>query len=58
MIYSIIIGDLFTDLAAAAGLTHVGPVAVTRTAVIVATHAAGLLPLCLLRSFGVLSYAR
>ena len=39
MIYSIIIGDLFTDLAAAAAVAHVGPVPVTRRA---ATAAAPL----------------
>lgn len=57
LIYSIIIGDLFNDLAITAGVSEVAGIAVTRTSIIVATHAFGLLPLCLLRSFSFLSYA-
>ena len=57
LIYSIIIGDLFNDLAITAGVSQVAGIAVTRTSIIVAAHLFGLLPLCLLRSFSFLSYA-
>lgn len=57
LIYSIIIGDLFNDLAITAGISSIGGIAVTRTSIIVASHVFGLLPLCLLRSFSWLSYA-
>jgi sodium-coupled neutral amino acid transporter 11 len=57
LIYSIIIGDLFNDLAITAGISQIGGIDVTRTSIIVATHLFGLLPLCLLRSFSWLSYA-
>lgn len=57
LIYSMIIGDLLTDLAVTFGISAFCGVPVTRTSIIVACHAFGLLPLCLLRSFSVLSYA-
>eukprot|EP00281_Chroomonas_sp_CCMP1168_P024784 CAMPEP_0206238452 /NCGR_PEP_ID=MMETSP0047_2-20121206/14827_1 /ASSEMBLY_ACC=CAM_ASM_000192 /TAXON_ID=195065 /ORGANISM="Chroomonas mesostigmatica_cf, Strain CCMP1168" /LENGTH=515 /DNA_ID=CAMNT_0053662997 /DNA_START=70 /DNA_END=1618 /DNA_ORIENTATION=+ len=57
LIYSMIIGDLFTDLAATAGITKLAGVAVNRNSIIFTSHLFGLLPLCLLRSFKVLSYA-
>ena len=49
MIYSIIVGDLFTDLAAAAGVSSLIGIPLTRPVILLLTHAFGLLPLCLLR---------
>lgn len=57
LIYSMIIGDLFTDLAITAGITQIAGIAVNRNSIIIFSHLFGLLPLCLLRSFTMLSYA-
>mmetsp|Transcript_3314 Transcript_3314/g.7989 ORF Transcript_3314/g.7989 Transcript_3314/m.7989 type:complete len:377 (-) Transcript_3314:1791-2921(-) len=57
LIYSMIIGDLFSDLAITAGVSQVAGVAVNRNSILFVAHLFGLLPLCLLRSFTFLSYA-
>jgi len=61
LIYSIIIADLTVDLCTTAGVKSLvvagTEVALSRTNIILASHIFGLLPLCLLRSFTVLSYA-
>mmetsp|Transcript_10809 Transcript_10809/g.36378 ORF Transcript_10809/g.36378 Transcript_10809/m.36378 type:complete len:460 (-) Transcript_10809:1454-2833(-) len=57
LIYSMIIGDLFSDLAITAGVSQVAGVAVNRNSILLVAHLFGLLPLCLLRSFTFLSYA-
>eukprot|EP00802_Teleaulax_amphioxeia_P009024 Tamp_09039.p1 GENE.Tamp_09039~~Tamp_09039.p1 ORF type:complete len:503 (+),score=69.24 Tamp_09039:91-1509(+) len=61
LIYSIIIADLTVDLCATAGVKSLivggAEFVLSRTNIILATHIFGLLPLCLLRSFTILSYA-
>mmetsp|Transcript_20269 Transcript_20269/g.47048 ORF Transcript_20269/g.47048 Transcript_20269/m.47048 type:complete len:509 (-) Transcript_20269:82-1608(-) len=57
LIYSMIIGDLFTDLAVTAGISTFAGIGVNRVSILIASHLFGLLPLCLLRSFSALSFA-
>ena len=61
LIYSIIIADLTVDLCTTAGIKSLvlagNELVLSRTNIIIVSHLFGLLPLCLLRSFSVLSYA-